>query len=232
MLAINSANIVFGQFWLFMSRQETHMTVLDKSSNELLSELELAAAKPRRLTIQRKAQASIDDSLVAAKVHQQLQVATAAVEARFHDQHNELIHNHETALSEAREESYRTGLEDGRRSQASELDESFEDDVNSRICDRDRKLPWAVGVIVAGEQHRILQALADWLDEVDQPELNASTFAFRALNIPWYPERTPAPDPVDKHNCEEPPITRSDQKLGEIHFPPHWIYYADQLAQD
>lgn len=142
---------------------------------------------------------------------------------------NALKSQHIIDVNEANCQGYDKGVTQGRAELTDEHEDQFDDDVNSRICDRERHLPWAVGVIVAGEQHRILQALADYLDEFDQPGLSARGFAHR-LQLPWYPEYTRAPDPITHHNCERPPKRGSQE--DDMNISPYWTYYLEQLDED
>lgn len=207
------------------------MTVLNESNAQLLSELELGARKPRRVKVRRQTQATVDERLGEAKTAQAVEAAVRSCEDVHCQTISTMESEHEIALDAVRVEARADGVTEGQRLASAELDESFEDDVNSRVCDHDRKLPWSVGVIIAGEQHRILQALADYLDGFDQPTLTATGFA-RTIGMPYFPERTPSPDAVTQHNCELPPETNAVRKLPQDNFTPHWIYYADQLDKD
>ena len=100
-------------------------------------------------------------------------------------------------------------------------------------------MPWSVGVVVAGEQHRILQALADWLEGFDG-RINygsgheaATCFAKEGLSMPYFPEYTRAPDPLCAETCEPPPgQLDTGESLNEMSFTPHWRYYIRQLGDD
>ncbi len=131
------------------------------------------------------------------------------------------------------------GMVQGRDLEKQDYEAQLDESVNNRLCDNNRDHPWPVGVIIAGEQHRILQALAEWLIEYDQPGLNAQAFA-RRLGIQHIPMHLDAPSAVTFRNCEEPPkhIDR-DQRGKQIQlesgdaklpgFTEHWKYYLRQL---
>ncbi len=207
------------------------MTVLNGSTSELLSELELDARKPRKVQVRRQTGQTVDERLAEAQVAKAVEAAVLGERTANEITLAVKMAEAQTALDTAVENSRAAGVVEGRREADLEYDDSFDDEMNSRICDRDAALPWSVGVIVAGEQHRILQALADYLDGFDQPGLNAEGFA-RRLGMPYYPEYTTAPDPITRHNCEAPPGTKAEgNTLAQDNFSPFWIYYVKQLDQ-
>jgi hypothetical protein len=213
------------------------MTVLNESNTELLSELELGARKPRKVQVRRQTQGTVEERLASAKLDQAVVVAVGARDREHENRIAELRDEHARELENREQLGYELGATAGRSEAAAEYDDSFDDQVNSRVCDRERRMPWSVGVVIAGEQHRILQALADWLDGKPARDgkcvMNVQEFA-RIMKMPYFPEYTAAPDPITRHNCEEPPAVARNEgfSIAGDNFSPFWKYYLEQLNQD
>ena len=196
-------------------------------------------AQRRRVTVARTAPESLNKRLEGARMEEALAAQRDMLVQELAYQKGELLHQHSKELVEARNAALDDGIEQGKAIAMTDYDNMLDESVNNRLCDNERDLPWPVGVIIAGEQHRILQALADYLDDGGVAGSLAQRFAAH-LGILHAPIYLDAPSAVTFRNCEEPPkVKEYDQKgnqteleQGEAKLPgytSHWQYYLRQL---
>lgn len=196
-------------------------------------------AQRRRVTVARTAPESLNKRLEGARMEEALAAQRDRLVQEQAHQKGELLHQHSKELVEARNAALDDGIEQGKAIAMTDYDNMLDESVNNRLCDNERDLPWPVGVIIAGEQHRILQALADYLDDGGVAGSLAQRFAAHLgiINAPIYLD---APSAVTFRNCEEPPkVKEYDQKGNQIEleqgeaklpgYTSHWQYYLRQL---
>lgn len=188
----------------------------------------------RRVTVARTSQDSLNKRLEGARMEEALAAQKARLVQEQADQKGELLHQHSKELVDARNAALDDGIDQGKKLAMEDYEAMLDESVNNRLCDNDRNIPWPVGVMIAGEQHRILQALAEWKGSETAQEFG------RHLGIIHFPENLDAPSAVTYRNCEEPPkhIER-DQKGNQVElehgdsklpgYSDHWKYYLRQL---
>lgn len=193
----------------------------------------------RRVSVRRAAPDALNKRLETARTEEAVVAARKAMAEQVEEARALIQARHNSELCEARNAALDDGIEQGKTLAMADYDNMLDESVNNRLCDNERDLPWPVGVIIAGEQHRILQALAEYLDDADIPGLTAKRFATR-LGIIWFPAYLDAPSAVTFRNCEEPPKHKDyDQKGNQIElesgeaklpgYSEHWKYYLRQL---
>jgi hypothetical protein len=172
--------------------------------------------------------------LETARTHEALEQQKQKLLQEFGDARSEWVADHNRKLDECRTTAHDEGVERGKDIAMADYEAMLDESVNNRLCDNERDIPWPVGVMMAGEQHRILQALAE-----EMGSAFAQKFA-RTLGIIHFPENLDAPSAVTYRNCEPPPkpverdSTGKQIELdnGDARLPgytDYWKYYLRQL---
>jgi len=194
----------------------------------------------RRVQVGRRTTESLNKGLENARTAEAVVAARKEMAEQFDTVQKERKEQHLNEIAVAEQTCLEQGIKQGKDIAMADYEAQLDESVNNRLCDNSRDHPWPVGVIIAGEQHRILQALADWLDELDAPPCYSPTEFGRRLGIIHAPTYLDAPSAVTFRNCEEPPkhIDR-DQKGRQIQlesgdaklpgYSEHWKYYLRQL---
>lgn len=193
----------------------------------------------RRVQVGRKTDATLNKRLEGVRMQEALDQQRAILEKLSDAREEEARATYGTDLEAAKVQSHEAGVKRGREVAMENYEAMLEESINNRLCDNDRDIPWPVGVMMAGEQHRILQALAEWLCMYDQPGLNAQAFG-RHIGVLHYPEYLDAPSAVTYKNCAAPPkhidrdqkgkqmeLEQNESKLPD--YSEHWKYYLRQL---
>lgn len=188
---------------------------------------------PRRLIhVRKRENGDLMDQVLAAMLAEKLEMHVKETVAEHKQEMKNQSEMHKVALLNERTEAHATGYADGRREAKDEQGPHFEKLVADRLCEDDMMLPWPVGVIVAGEQHRILQALADYCDRGDL-DFPVERFYKDALALPHVPLRMDSPEPVNTDNCDAPPLPDDgNYKWCFPNMDEFWRYYLWQSTAD
>ena len=213
------------------------------SNDKVLSESTSAPTVKRRVQVGRRTSESLNKRLEGARMEEALESQREIMDGIAEARVNELTVTHDLALTEAQDTAHANGVTHGKILAMENYESMLDESVDNRLCDNDRDIPWPVGVMMAGEQHRILQALAEWVECEHgfhgNPEQLAQAFA-RHLGIIHFPENLDAPSAPTYRNCKPPPkaIDR-DQKGKQMElehnecklpgYTEHWQYYLRQL---
>jgi hypothetical protein len=172
---------------------------------------------------------TLADATTEAAIQDAVSRATADLEQE-HERAMEVLRGQAMAdVEAAREEADLEGYRRGERDALENYDAMLNDSIAERLCNTEELMPWPVGVVIAGEQHRILQTLAD-IDE------RAADTLRRRLGIPYIPRYIDAPDAAD--DTEAPPaFTHAEPGVAPDAailpgFSPFWKYYLRQLDTD
>jgi len=208
----------------------------DENTSKTLSEVASAVIAKRRVSVRRKTAESLNKRIGGARLEEAVIQARKEMAEQFDEVQEIRKQEHLVALAEVKEEWQAVGVKQGQELERQDYDSKLDESVNNRLCDNARDIPWPVGVMIAGEQHRILQALAD-------SEGNEVALRFaRVLGIIHAPVYLDAPSSVTHRNCEQPPKhIDKDQRgkqiqleEGEAKLPgytEHWKYYLRQIDE-
>lgn len=209
------------------------------SNGKVLSESTSAPTAKRRVQVGRKTSDSLNKRLEGARMNEALNDQAKRLNLAAEADRAQLTVKYDEGVAKARDESHASGVEHGKALAMENYESMLDESVDNRLCDNDRDIPWPVGVMMAGEQHRILQALAEWLDRFDQPDITAEAFG-KYLGVIHAPSYLDAPSAPTYRNCVAPPkhIDRDQQgKQMELEhnetklpgYTEHWKYYLRQL---